>query len=225
MLEGESTMRKLSLFLLLATLLLAGCQSTSINSAWFDPNFTGGPMKKIDVVAVGTNLSNRRVFEDIFAQKLRDAGVDGVAGWTVIPDDARAAQAPFTEAVTRSGAQGLLVVRLLGVDTRTQISTTMVPTTGPMWGGPGWGPGWGGGWGSGWGGAGFGPAMVPVQEVSQYDLAIVETTLFEVATGRVVWSANTQTLNPSTVQREAPGFAGVIIGQLKARGLIPGGPQ
>ena len=67
--------------------------------------------------------------------------------------------------------------------------------------------------------------MVPVQEISQYVLAIVETTLFEVATGRVVWSANTQTLNPSSVQREAPGFADVIISQLKARGLIPGAPK
>ena len=201
-------MRKI-VSLLAATVLLAACQSTSINSAWFDPNFTGGPMKKIDVVAVGTSLAGQRAFEDIFAQKLRNIGVDGVAGWTVIPDEARAAEAPFTTAVTRSGAQGLLVVRLLGVDTRTQVSTTMMPATGPTWGG------WGGGWGGG-----FGPAMVPVTQVSQYDLAIVETSLHDVATGRVIWAANTQTLNPSSVQQEAPGFADVIIGQLVARGLI-----
>jgi hypothetical protein len=200
--------------LLLVTLLLAACQSTSIQSAWFDPNFTGGPMKKIDVVAVGTSLANRRVFEDIFAQRLRDAGVDGVAGWTVIPDEARAAEAPFTAAVTKTGAQGLLVVRLLGVDTRTQVTTTMVPTGGPMWGGTRWGGGWGGG--------AFGPSMVPVAEIQQYDLAMVETTLYDVATGRVVWAATTQTFNPSSMQREAPGFADVIITQLSARGLIAG---
>ena len=208
-------MRKLASIFSVAfvVLMLAACQSTSIQSAWMDPNFTGGAMKKIDVIAVGTNLANRRVFEDIFAQKLRDAGVDGVAGWTVIPDEARAAEAPFTEAVTRTGAQGLLVVRLLGVDTRTQVTTTMVPT-GAMWGGSRWGPGWGG--------SAFGPSMVPVSEVSQYDLAMVETTLYDVPTGRVVWAATTQTFNPSTVAREAPGFANVIIGQLSARGLIAG---
>src|SRR4029079_7260000 len=155
-------MRKvISLFsLLAASVVLTACQSTSINSAWFDPNFKGEPMQKIDIVALGTNLANRRVAEDIFAQKLRDAGVEGVAGWTVIPDQARARQQPFTEAVTRSGAQGLLVVRLLGVDTRTQVTTTMVPTTGPMRGGPGWGPVWGarvgGAVGRAWLGAGLG---------------------------------------------------------------------
>jgi hypothetical protein len=196
--------------LLLATLLLAACASTTIQSAWFDPTFTGPPMQKIDVVAVGTNLTNRRVFEDIFAQKLRDAGVDGIPGYTVITDEARAAQQPFTDAVTRTGAQGLLVVRMLGVDTRTQVNTTMVPT-GPMWGGP---------WGGGWAGGAFGPAMVPVTQVSQYDLATVEATLYDTGTQKVVWTATTQTLNPTSVQQEAPGFATLIIGQLAARGII-----
>lgn len=207
-------MRKslLSLLLLVASLMLAGCASTTIQSAWFDPTFAGPPMKKIDVIGVGTDLTNRRVFEDIFAQKLREAGVDGVAGYTVIPDEARAAQQPFTDAVVRTGAQGLLVVRLLGVATRTQVSTTMVPT-GPMWGGPG--P-WGGGFATG----PWGPSMVPVQQVSQYDLATVEATLFDVKTGRAVWSATTQTLNPSSVPQETPGFATLIIGQLAAHGII-----
>jgi len=62
--------------------------------------------------------------------------VDGAAGWTVISDEARETQEPFTAAVMKSGAQGLLMVRLLGVDTRTQMTTTMVATTGPVWGGP-----------------------------------------------------------------------------------------
>jgi len=204
-------MRKLAsmLSLLLVTLTLTACQTTSLQSAWFDPNFTGGPMHRIAIVAVGVNFANRRVTEDIFAQRLRGLGVDGAAGWTVIPDEARDSQAPFTEAVTKSGAQGLLMVRLLGVDTRTQVTTTMVATTGPMWGGPAWGGGWG-------------TTMVPVSQVSQYNLAMVETTLYEVATGRVVWSGNTQTLNPSDFQRDAAGFADVIIGQLRARGLIAG---
>jgi len=204
-------MRKLAsmLSLLLVTLTLSSCQTTSLQSAWFDPNFTGGPMHRIAIVAVGVNFANRRVTEDVFAQRLRALGVDGAAGWTVIPDDARETQEPFTAAVMKSGAQGLLMVRLLGVDTRTQVTTTMVATTGPMWGGPAWGGGWG-------------TTMVPVTQVSQSNLAVVETTLYDVATGRAVWSGNTHTLNPSSVQREVPGFADVIISELRARGLIAG---
>ena len=197
-----------SLFLLFALLtLVAGCQTTSIQSAWYDTNFRNGPMRKIVVVGSVDNISDGRVFEDIFAEKLRAAGVDGVAGHAVIPNDARAGEAPFAAAVVKSGAQGLLLVRLLRVDTRTQVSTTMVS------GGMGWG--WGGGWGSP-----FGPSMIPVQQVSQYDLATVESKLFDVQTKQLVWAATTTTFNPTTVAREAPGFADVIIGELAQRGII-----
>jgi hypothetical protein len=188
----------------LATLTLAACQTTSIKSAWFDPGYTGGAMKKIVVVGVGGNLANRRVFEDIFAQKLRAAGVDGIPGYTVIQDDARAAEAPFAAAVEKSGAQGALMVRLLGVDRKTQVSTTMVS------GGFGWGP---------YGGM-YGPGWYPVTDVSQYDIATVEASLYDVRTRRLVWAATTETLNPTSVAQEAPGYAELIIKQLAARGAI-----
>lgn len=203
-------MKLRSLLLPLALLtFVAGCQSTSIRSAWYDTNFRGGPMRKIVVVGSVDNVADGRVFENIFAEKLRAAGVDGVAGHTVIADDARAGDAEFASAVAKSGAQGLLLVRLLRVDTRTQVSTTMVP------GGMGWG--WGGGWGSPWG-----RTMVPMQQVSQYDLATVESKLFDVQTKQLVWAATSTTLNPTSVARETPGFADVIIGQLAQRGIIQG---
>ena len=206
-------MKLRSLFLPFALLtLVAGCQSTSIQSAWYDTNFRGGPMRKIVVVGSVDSISDGRVFEDIFAEKLRAAGVEGVAGYTVIADEARAGEAPFGAAVAKTGAQGLLLVRLLRVDTRTQVSTTMVS------GGMGWG--WGGGWGGGWGSP-FGPPMVPVQQVTQYDLATVESKLFDVRTKQLVWAATTTTFNPTSVARETPGFANVIIGQLVLRGIIP----
>ena len=197
-----------SLFLPFALLtLVAGCQTTSIQSAWYDTNFRGGPMRKIVVVGSVESISDGRVFEDIFAEKLRAAGVDGVAGHTVIADDARAGEATFAAAVAKSGAQGLLLVRLLRVDTRTQVRTTMVS------GGAGWG------WGAGWGHP-FGPSMVPVQQVTQYDLATVESKLFDVQTKQLVWAATTTTFNPTSVARETPGFANVIIGELAQRGII-----
>ena len=191
-------------------LLITGCQSTSIRSAWFDTDFAGPPMRKIIVVGSIENVADGRVFEDAFADRLRAAGVDGVAGYTVIADAARASEASFATAVVNSGAQGLLLVRLLGVDTRTQVTTTMVQ------GGMGWGRStWGGPWG--------GPTartMVPVQQVSQYDLATVETKLYDVQSKALVWAATTSTFNPRSVARETPAFADLIIGQLVSRGII-----
>jgi hypothetical protein len=49
---------------------------------------------------------------------------------------------------------------------------------------------------------------------------MVETSFYEVATGRLVWSGITQTMNPFDFQRDVAGFADVIIGQLRARRLL-----
>jgi hypothetical protein len=193
--------------------LVSGCQNTSIRSAWFDTDFPGPPMRKLVVSGTAGSAAEARVFEDIFVEKLRAAGVEAVAGHTVRLDDPSLPEASFVSAVVGTGAQGLLLVRVLGVDTRTRVTTTMVP------GGMGWGPSpWSGprsgAWGSPTG------TRIPVQQVSQYDLATVETKLFDVPTKNLVWAATTSTFNPRSVARETPGFADLIIGQLADRGVI-----
>jgi hypothetical protein len=190
-------------------ILLAGCQTTSIRSAWFDTDFAGPPLRRIVVVGSIDTLADGRVFEDLFAEKLRAAGVDGIAGHTVVPDAARTSEAQFVSAVVGSGAQGLLLVRLLGVETRTQVTTTMVP------GGMGW-------WGPGTWSSHPTAVRVPVQQVSRYDLATAEAKLYDVQTKQLIWAATTSTFNPRSVARETPGFADVVIGQLSSRGIIAG---
>ncbi len=197
--------RSLSVLLALAA-LVSGCQSTSIRSAWFDTDFAGPPFRKVMVVGDVGTTAGARTFEDDFAAKLRAAGVEAIASHTVKLDDPDVTEAAFVAAVANSGAQGLLLVRLLGVDTRTQVTTTMVP------GGMAWGR-------SPWGG----PAsrtMVAVPQVRQYELAAVETKLYDVKSRQLVWAATTSTFNPGSLARETPAFAELIIGQLAARGVI-----
>lgn len=196
------------LMLLLAAALASGCQSTSIRSAWFDTDFAGPPMRKIIVVTGIASVADARVFEDAFAARLRLAGVEGIAGHTVSIVDTDAAANTFAAAVTNTGAQGLLLVRVLRVDTRTQVSTTMVQ------GGMGWGRG-------PWGGPSTSRTMVPVQQVRQDEIATVETKLFDVQTKQLVWAATTSTFNPRSIARETPAFADLIVDQLASRGIIP----
>lgn len=193
-----------------AVLLLAACQSTSIQSAWFDTSYRGGPLKKVVVIASDGSTSDSRVFEDIFVQKLIAAQVAAIPGYTTVPVDARRAEGPFAAAVAATGADGVLIVRLLGVDQKTQVSTMMMP-------GPGAGF-YGGGF---YGGGFYGGGMYAVPQVTQYEVASVETNLYAVGTRTLIWSATTQTVDPKTIAKEAPGYADLIIGQLRSRGLIP----
>jgi hypothetical protein len=191
-------------WLLLTVVLLAGCAATTLRTDSFDTTFKGGPFKHTVVVGVGGQDADRRVFEDIFAEKLRAAGVHGVAGYTVVPDEARRDDPTFAAAVELPGADSVLIVRLLGVDTHTQVVTTMVP--GPM------------AWKAN---AGFyGPTWFPTIQVSHYEIAQVESRFYETKTRRLIWSAISDTLKPASAAKEAPAFAALIIGQLRARGLI-----
>jgi len=194
---------------LAAAALLTACQTTSLQSAWYDTSYKGGPFRKVVVIASDGTTADSRVFEDIFVQKLQAAGVQAIPGYTTVPPDARRTESTFAPAVAATGADGVILVRLLRIDTKTQVSTVMMP--GPMVG-----P-WGGYYGGGFYGGGFYAAP----EVTQYDVASVETNVYNVNTKSLVWAATTQTVNPTTVAKEAPGYADIIIAQLRARNLVP----
>ena len=194
----------------LAALLAAGCASTTLQSTWMDPGFTGGPFKKFFVIGLSArDVTTRRLFEDIMVAKLQAAGAQAVPAWQNFRDEGQGNEAAMEAAVAQSGADALLMTRLLGIDTRTNVSTVMVP--GPVWG-PGFGPG------PGWWGPYSNWQAVP--QVTQYQIATAETTLFDVKTHAIVWTATSQTFNPTSVQQEAPGLADAVIGALQARGLI-----
>ena len=199
---------------LLAAVVAAGCASTTLQSTWMDPGYTGGPFKKFFVIGLSARaVAARRTFEDTVVAKLQAAGAQAVPAWQFFGDEGHSNETAMDAAVARSGADAVLMTRLLGVDTRTNVSTMMIP--GPIVG-PGFGPGFGPG--PGWWGGYSGWYAVP--QVTQYQVATAETTLFEVKTRRIVWTATSQTFNPTSVAQEAPGLADAVIQALQARGLI-----
>ena len=77
----------LTLAAALVALAAAGCASTRITDSWSDPAYTGGPFKRVMVMAVTRNGSARRSFEDIFAAKLRATGIEAVPAYTRLSQD------------------------------------------------------------------------------------------------------------------------------------------
>jgi hypothetical protein len=141
------------------------------------------------------------VLEDVLVARIQAAGVEAVPAWRYLPAEGQADESAFNAAVVASGADGLLMVRLLGIDTQTNVSTAFVP-----------GPGFG------W--YGFYSGWYAVPQVMQYQIAVVETTLFDVKSRRLVWSGTSETINPTSVQKDAPGFADLIVVALQKGGLL-----
>jgi hypothetical protein len=95
-----------SLIACAAFALLAGCQTTSIQSAWFDSSYRGGPFTKIVVIASDGTTSDSRV--ETSSCKLTTASVAAVPGYSTVPATARQTEGPFA-AVAATGADGVII--------------------------------------------------------------------------------------------------------------------
>ena len=187
------------LALVASAVLLASCVSTTMQSTWRDPSYTGGPYKRVFVVGLSArDLTARRVLEDVLVAKLKAGGVDAVPGWQYLAD-APMPEDAFAAAVARSGADAMLMVRLLGVETQTTVWPPMGPRVG-------------------WYGAYAGWYAYP--DVTTSQIVVIETTLYDAKSRRVIWSGTSETVNPTNVAKDAPAFADVILGALRKDGLL-----
>jgi hypothetical protein len=113
--------RCIHVLLLLILTVALGCASTQIVDTWRDPNFSGPPLKSIMVISVTKRASIRRTLEDEFVLELEAKGVRGVRSYTLIPEDGEVPKERLAQAVKESGVEGVLITRLVKVETRTQI--------------------------------------------------------------------------------------------------------
>ena len=189
--------------------LVAGCASTTLQSEWRDPAYNAGPFKKIFVIGLSArDVTARRVFEDVMVAKLAAAGVQAVPEWQYLKGEGQVPESAMSAAVDSTGADAVLMARLVAIDKQIQVNPVVIP-------GPALGYGWYGpyaGWYSGW---------YAYPSVTQYDVVYVETTLFDQKTKRLVWSATSRTVDPASVQQEAPAFADTIIAAMQKAGVLP----
>jgi hypothetical protein len=111
---------------LVASLSISCATKTQISSEWKSPEYVGGPMGKILVVAVAETPLGRRAYEDRFAQALGASGVEAVSSYQILPGDERLTKEELENAIRGEGFDGVIVSRLLGRDEET---TYVPPTT------------------------------------------------------------------------------------------------
>lgn len=189
-------------------LLMVGCTSTRITNAWQDPQWKGTAFHRMFVMGVSTEPGVRRTYETAFTQTLHQAGVEAVPSYTVLPDDGQVPEDKIRAEVKRSGADAMLVTRLVRVERRTSISP------GYYMGYPGFGY-WGGFYGF------YSAAWAVPPTINQYDVVTLETNVWDAQTNRIVWSGMTETSDPSSVNRTADELAHVLVKEMGERGVVP----
>ena len=196
-----------ALLLLLVAVIASGCASTQIVNAWQDPKFPGPPLERVMVIDVTKRAGIRRTLEDEFVRELAAKGVQGVASYTLIPEDGEVPKERFTQAVKESGVQGVLITRLVKVEVQTQVYYAGPYGRPPYFGFYGY---------YSWAWVGY----YDPPQVYTYDVVTAETNLFDAVSDTLIWSGTTQTFAPRNAKKDAREFANVIIKALSTSHII-----
>lgn len=190
------------LWMAIAT-LIAACASTTLVNQWRADDYRGGPFKNVLVIGISDQEGLRRTFEDVFTNRLRERGIDATAGYRLLPSTGKADERTLLEAVRDSGADGVLMSRVVDVDTRTHYAPAYLwPTFGFY-----------GYYETAW-------AYYEPPRLERYKIVTLETNLWDMESKSLVWSGTTRTFQPGDVGKEVMEFAGVIIGALERNSLV-----
>lgn len=194
-----------------AAVALVACGSTTFQSTWKAPE--AAPLKldqgtKVIAMVASANTAKRRGMETALVNELGEHGLDGIAAYSVVPADVGKDAKKAKPYIEKSGAKYALVMQVTGKD--KEITST--PTMGVgRWGGGFYGAGWGG-YGWGWGGA----------DIQTDTLVGVETLLYDLSTDKLIWTGQSQTMNPSKADSFARELVGAVGNQLQKDGLVAG---
>ena len=212
------------LMLITVALVLTSCASTRVTSDWSDVSYQKKP-NKVVVMALINERANRRLIEDEFVREFRKSGLEAQASYAVLPEAKPGDKEAVEAKVKELGADALLMSRLIDRKTERDYvpGTTYVPPAGyydwpsyyhgfypsGFYPGPyaGYYGGYPGGYSSGY--------------VTERVYYIAETNLYDVTTGRLVWSAVTKTEMRGDNRKEIKSYVDEVAKALREKNLVP----
>jgi hypothetical protein len=204
----------LSAVAVVASVFLASCAATKLKHSAKAPDYQGGPVGAVAVVAVDERLMLRQVLEGQFATQLRAAGESALTTADLLSlaetkANKEAAAARFREA----GAKSILIVRLVDQDTQARVvqetGSLYVPVTT--------------GFETGWYNY-FTVAFVDMGTTrgSVKQTFYLDSSLFDLTTGKRIWSGLTATTVSGDTDRlsEVQPLVAAVVGGLRKDGVI-----
>lgn len=170
----------------IGALALAACATTRFESTWKDPAFNFKGLRKVLVMAVVEKPENQKLLEDEFSKNLAKHGAQGVPSYSFAKEGHTITEEGWKQIVVEQKMDAVVVSRLTDVETIEKDVAPQVYVSG--------------GYGSPYAYGGYyGYYNHSYQMVSQpgyttrEEFAVVETRVFDAATGKVIWSGDSRT--------------------------------
>lgn len=201
-------MRRHALALLVAAaatspLVACGGSSTKIVNTWKAPDAQPANFKKPVVVYLNRDAAVRRTVEDRMAAKISNA----LPAYTILPESELVSAEHVRDKLQAAGVDGAIVIRLVGLEKET----TYVPGT--SWVGPSsagmwnyWGPSY--------------SAVYDPGYLREDKIATLETRVYAVPGGKLLWASRSETLSPSVDANGVEEVLNTVMGEMKRQKVL-----
>jgi len=186
-----------------------GCATqTKLSGVWVAES--PAPLSKILVIGVARTEARRRIFEDRFVEALGGRGASAVASYTLLAAEGQLEESAIRAVVREQDFGSVIVTRFLRVDEETTYvppETRMVPS-GAM----------------GYGLYGYYGMAWSLETTPGYTrttrIVRLATNLYDARSEKLVWSADSDTLNPDSPEDAIGSVTKAIAERLAQDGLL-----
>lgn len=198
-------MKKILSLLLLTCYLMSCGPSQKVTSSWVNKDLpTGAKYKTIFIMALVQNQSAKNIIETDLAKAAEARGIKVYKASEVFSPNFTKENLPDKQTIISKvkslGCDGLLSVGLVD----KQSETRYVPGTATYAPYMGYGYGFGGYYGY------MGPTMYSPGYYTEEKTYFMEANLFDVASEKLIWSAQSEAYNPSSISKFSRDYTAVI---------------
>ena len=197
--------------LVILLVVTASCGSSSLTATWYNKDFAGqSRVDDILVIAITKDETIKRLYEDRFVDTLNSHGVHAIASHTLSQPDIKPNESAVENAVKEAGANAVLITRYLGTDTRQHYRP---PERTIMFADPYYG-----------GIHRYYPMAYHEVYTPGYTVTVttvtLESNLYDSSSGELIWSARSESINPSMTQKYVDELVKLFSADLKKNNLI-----
>ena len=203
------------LLTLLPPLILSACANTKFTRQWIDEDFEGPPYDDVLVLAVADKMGNRQDTEDYVSKKLDEAGVNAMQSYDILPKTEAIDADAVGKAIDGLQLDAAIVMYATGI---TEEEYYIPARRFGVYAGYGYGHAHYGSFYD------YYPHALTYVFIPGYDnthhVITLETSLFDLNTGKMIWSGQSNTFAPESVDDVIHNITVLTINELKKKKII-----
>jgi len=197
------------------TITLSSCANTKFTKQWIDEDFNEQPYDDILVLVVADKMGNRQDAENYIVEKLGEAGVDAMPSFDILPKTETIDRDAVGKAIEGLQLNAVIVMFATGI---TEEEYYIPDRRFGIYSGYGYGHAHYNSFYNYYPHA-FNYVYIPGYDNRHYVVAL-ETSLFDLDTGKMVWSGQSNTFAPESVDDVIHNITVLTISELKLKKVI-----